>query len=466
MISKLSKALRNHQISVRELIDECRKNSEAFSGYNIFTAQFFNEALQSADSLQALIDAGEKSPLCGIPVAVKDNITYKNHLLSCSSKMLRGYISPYSATAVEKLQNAGGVIIGKTNMDEWGMGSHSQNSCFGGTKNPINSKFSPGGSSGGSAAAVKCGASIAALGSDTGGSVRLPAAYCGVYGLRPTYGAISRYGLVSFASSLDTVGIMANSPADCYLLFSAICGADGYDSTSTNGEQLDIDPKNAKICALTELLAHETDKEIYNITNAFLKRVSKDFGGIKQESLSDLQYVTSAYYLISSSEAASNLARFDGVKYGSTERKDLEFLELLSANRSELFGNSAKKRILLGNYALSKDGYVKYYHKATMFRESLKREVEAVLNIYEAIVLPTSLIPVPELTDTNSATKNFSNDKCNAIASLCGLPSITLPIGADSNGMPVSLSIIGRKFGEKYITKLAERMTQGVNPNV
>ncbi len=458
MIKAVRKALLSREISVEELINECKKNAKIAEDCNAFTTYCFDEALEKAEVLQKQIDGGNALSLCGIPVAIKDNIAYKDHILSCGSAILKDFVSPYSATAVENLQKSGALIIGKTNMDEFGMGSHSQCSCFDGVKNPINREFSAGGSSGGSAVAVKSGAAIASLGSDTGGSVRLPAAYCGICGLRPTYGAISRYGLVEYASSLDTIGTMGNTPTDCYELFSAVRSEDPRDSTSVDSLDLSLETNQPKLCSLVECFAEETDREVHSVMTDFLKSRSDFFRNSNEVDLSGTQFLVSAYYLLSSSEAASNLARFDGIKYGGRVGEIGGFRESLSANRTELFGYDVKKRIMLGNYCLGRSNYDKYYLKALAFREKLKGQIEALLKKYDAIAVPTSLIPVPRLRDTHSITKNFGNDKCNSVASLCGLPAISFPVGVDKNGMPVSLSIIGRKFGERYISELAERM--------
>ncbi len=466
MIKEIRKALTSRELSVSELINHCMEKTKKAEECNAFISLCFQEAFENAEESQKLINSGKAPSLCGIPVAIKDNFAYQDHRLSCGSDILKDYISPYSATSVEKLQLAGALIIGKTNMDEFGMGSHSKYSCYGGVKNPINQEISPGGSSGGSAVAVKVGAAVAALGSDTGGSVRLPAAYCGVCGLRPTYGAVSRYGLVSFSSSLDTIGTLGNTPEDCYEIFSAISEADNRDSTSLSGEQLSVDFGNLKVCSFCEDLADETDKEVYSVIKEFLRSNIKSFGELTEVKLPQSSFLVSAYYLISSAEAASNLARFDGIKYGGNTETSQGFQELLSSNRTNLFGDEVKKRILLGNYCLSKGAYDQYYLKALSFREDLRRNIDEILTRFDTIVLPTSLITVPRLSETESISKKYGNDKCNSIASLCGLPAISFPVGVDSKGMPVSLSIIGRKFGEKYICELADRLISEVGIDV
>lgn len=461
----MRKALQSGEISLHELIAECRKNAESAADCNAFTVYCFDEALERAELLQKQINSEYAPSLCGIPIAVKDNIAFRGQLLSCGSAMLKDFVAPYTATAVGNLQKAGALIIGKTNMDEFGMGSHSQSSCFGGVQNPINPEFSAGGSSGGSAAAVKIGAAVGALGSDTGGSVRLPAAYCGICGLRPTYGAVSRYGLVAYASSLDTVGTMGETPMDCYELFSAIRGKTHMDSTSLESQDLPLDFKNLKLCSLLKCFAPETDKNIYSAATDFLKSRSELYKVLDEVDLAETRFLVSAYYILSACEAASNLARFDGIKYGGKAEQTGEFGELLVQNRRELLGGDVKKRILLGNYCLSR-GYDEYYLRALAFREKLNGEMKELLKKYDAVILPTSLIPVPRLAETHSTAKNFGNDKCNSIASLCGLPAISFPVGEDKNGMPISLSIIGRKFGERYVCRLAEMMMVEVESHV
>ena len=464
MIRKIKTALKAHKISVRELIAECEKNARKQENCNMFIEEYFAEVLENAQAFQKLTDSENAPLLCGIPIAVKDNIAIKDRKLTCGSALLKDYISPYSATAVEKLQRAGAVIIGKTNMDEFGMGSHSQYSHFGGVKNPIDSAYSPGGSSGGSAVSVKSGASVVAIGSDTGGSVRLPAAFCGICGLRPTYGAVSRYGLVAFSSSLDTIGTMGKAPVDCYETFAAIRGIDPLDATSQAGECEEL--KNLKLCSFLDCFANETDSEVYKAISDFLGARRSIIGDLQEVDLPEAEYVVSAYYLLSSSEAASNLARFDGIRYGADIKSAQGFNGFISAVRTEGFGDEVKKRILLGNYALCEGSLDQYYRKALSLRRAMKEKIFALLECFDAILLPTSLIAVPKLANTESISKNYGNDKCNAIASLCGLPSISFPVGKDKNGMPVSISIIGRKFGEKYICHLAEKMIGEGEPNV
>ncbi len=456
MIRRLRTALQSHEISFKELLTECEKNARKYEGCNIFTEAYFEDAFKNADVYQSLIDSDSPSPLCGIPVALKDNIAYKDHRLTCGSEMLRGFVSPYSATATERLQKHGAVIIGKTNMDEFGMGSHSQYSCFGGVKNPINSTYSPGGSSGGSAAAVRSGAAVVALGSDTGGSARLPAAFCGICGLRPTYGAVSRYGLVAFSSSLDTIGTLGNTPGDCYETFAAIRGIDPLDATSEEG--VAEVPEAINACSFMEYFRPETDQTVYKVIDNFLINRRDVIGSLSEIDLPESEFIVSAYYLLSSSEAASNLARFDGIRYGNAPVSGSDFGGFVSAVRTNGFGSEVKKRILLGNYALSEGSFDEYYRKALSFKKVLKQKINRLLEKYNCIVLPTSLIPTPKLANTESISRNYNNDKCNAIASLCGLPSISFPVGNDENGMPISLSIIGRRFGERYICQLAERM--------
>ena len=456
MIKKIRTALKRHKISVSELILECEKNARKYENCNMFTEEYFSDALKNAENYQKLIDDEASSILCGIPLAVKDNIAVAERRLTCGSGMLKNFISPYSATAVERLQKSGAVIIGKTNMDEFGMGSHSQYSYMGGVKNPIDLSFSPGGSSGGSAAVVKSGAAVVSLGSDTGGSVRLPAAFCGVCGLRPTYGAVSRHGLVAFSSSLDTIGTFGYTPNDCYETFAAIKGVDPLDATSKDG--VEENPNELKICSFLDCFCYETDPLVYKTVKNFLDARKEVVECITEERLTEAEFLVSAYYLLSSSEAASNLARFDGIRFGEVANSLGSFDGFVSEVRTNNFGDEVKKRIILGNYALSKDGFSQYYRKALSFRRALEQKITAILEDYNAIVLPTSLIAVPELADIKLLSNSYVNDKCNAIASLCGLPAISFPVGKDSNGMPVSLSIIGRKFSEKYICNLAEKM--------
>ena len=464
MIRKIRTALLSHKLSLHELVSECEKNARKYENCNMFTEEYFEFVSEKTEDCQRLIDSGNPPLLCGIPVAVKDNIAIKNRRLTCCSKALKNFVSPYSATSIEKLENTGAIIIGKTGMDEFGMGSHSQNSFFGGVKNPLNTTFSPGGSAGGSAAVIKSGAAVVSLGSDTGGSVRLPATFCGVCGLRPTYGAVSRYGLVAFSSSLDTIGTFGNTPNDCYETFAAIRGIDPLDATTKDG--IEETQKGLKICSFLDYFCDETDPVVYKSVKNFIESKEEFAECITEEVLTEAEFLVSAYYLLSSIEAASNLGRFDGIRFGEAANNNQSFEEFVSKVRTNNLGEEVKKRIILGNYALSKDGYNQYYRKALAFRRALKQKITAILEDYNAIILPTSLIAVPELADIKSVSKSYGNDKCNAIASLCGLPSISVPVGKDQNGMPVSLSIIGREFSEKYICNLAEKMLEEGEANV
>lgn len=399
---------------------------------------------------------GRKTPLSGIPIAIKDNICTKDMLTTAGSRILEKFIPPYDATVVERLREQGAIIIGKTNMDEFGMGSSCENSAYKSTANPVDYTFVPGGSSGGSAAAVKSGLAIASLGTDTGGSIRQPAAFCGIYGLKPTYSLVSRYGLIAFASSLDVIGPMCQSTKDCAILLNAIAGRDARDMTcSDNGKKdyvtaLDRGVNGLKIGIIREML-EACDEDIANNIMQAVKVYENMGAKVSECSLNSLKYVLSTYYVISSAEASSNLARYDGVKFTRRAKEYNSFEEMLVKSRSEGFGNEAKKRILLGTFVLSKGNFEKYYMKAEAARALITKEFESLLEEFDILIAPVSEVPVWKRGEKSDAKEDFSKGKCTAGVNLAGLPAISVPCGTDRNNMPVGMQLIGRKFDEETL---------------
>ncbi len=422
-----------------------------------------DEASSAAKKAQDKINNGQAGALCGIPLAVKDNICTENIKTTCASKMLESFVPPYNATIMEKLNSEDIVLLGKTSMDEFAMGGSTQTSAFKKTKNPYNLGCVPGGSSGGSAAAVGASLCAAALGSDTGGSIRQPASFCGVTGLKPTYGRVSRYGLVAFASSLDQIGPIAKDAHDCGIILNAISGYDPHDGTSSKKEVMDFtskigkDIKGMKIAVPKEFYAEGIDTEV---RNAVLKAADayKAMGAELVEcSMPSLKYAVASYYLISSAEAASNLSRYDGIKYGHRSEKGDSYAELVRNSRSEGFGDEVKRRILLGNYALSSGYYDAYYGKAMALKQKIREEYASIFDICDVILTPTAPTVAYGINENISdPAKMYQADICTVTVNIASLPAISTTCGYDSKGMPIGMSIIGRQWDEATIIQTAD----------
>lgn len=421
-----------------------------------------DEAMARARAVDEKIAAGEEiHPLAGIPVAIKDNMCTRGVRTTCSSKILANFIPPYNATVVEKLDRAGAVMVGKTNLDEFAMGSSTENSGFFTTANPWDTARVPGGSSGGSAAAVAAGEAVLALGSDTGGSIRQPAALCGVVGLKPTYGAVSRYGLVAFASSLDQIGPFTRDVEDCALLFNTICGHDPLDSTSAPGEQPDYtafltdDIKGLKIGVPVEYMGEGIDAGVKEVIQQAMKQLADLGVEIEETSLPHTRYALPTYYLIAPAEASSNLARYDGVRYGYRAEDAADVVDMYMKTRSRGFGNEVKRRIMLGTYALSAGYYDAYYLKALKVRTLIKQDFDRAFQRYDALLSPTSPSPAFKRGEkTDDPLQMYMSDICTLAVNLAGIPGISLPAGF-VHGLPVGLQLIGRPFGEGTLLRLA-----------
>ncbi len=455
--------LKNKEISARDIveahIDRLQKMEEDL---NAFITISKKEALNAADIIDEKIKRGEKlGSLAGIPIGVKDNIITKDIKTTCGSKMLENFIPPYESTVVEKIKKADGIILGKTNMDEFAMGSSTETSYFGITKNPIDTQRVPGGSSGGSAAAVKAKEVAIALGSDTGGSIRQPASFCGVVGLKPTYGLVSRYGLVSLANSLDQIGTLGRNVTDVALLLNAIVGYDEKDSTSVNMDIIDYieglseDVKGMRIGVPKEYLNLNMDEGVKEqILNSI--EIFKNMGAVVEEiSLPHIEYALATYYIISTAEISSNMARFDGIRYGY-RAKDYETLDELYINsRSEAFGEEVKRRIMFGTYSLSKDNNEKIYKKAAKVRTIIKEDFDKVFEDYDIILSPTSpSLPFKIGEKIEDPLAMYKSDIFTVPINLTGICAISIPCGY-VEGLPVGLQIIGDKFEELKVLRLA-----------
>lgn len=428
---------------------------------NSFVTIEEEKALEQADEVQKRIEAGELTgPLAGVPVAVKDNICIDGMKTTCSSKILWDFVPTYTATAVENLKRSGAVILGKTNMDEFAMGSTTETSAYGATRNPWNPDHVPGGSSGGSCAAVAAAECFYALGSDTGGSIRQPASFCGVTGLKPTYGTISRYGLIAYGSSLDQIGPVAKDVTDCAAVLEVLASHDEKDSTSVERKDCDFtealrdDVKGMRIGIPADYLGEGLDLEV---REAVLKaaRILEEKGAILETfDLGMVEYAIPAYYVIASAEASSNLSRFDGVKYGYRAKEYDGLHGMYKKSRSQGFGPEVKRRIMLGSFVLSSGYYDAYYLKALKTKALIKKAFDEAFSKYDVILGPASPSTAPKLGESLSdPLKMYLGDIYTISVNLAGLPGLTVPCGKDSKGLPIGVQFIGDCFKEKNIIR-------------
>lgn len=426
------------------------------------------EALKQAKEIDIKVKNGEKlPPLAGVAVAIKDIIATQGTETTCGSKILKGFVPPYNATVINKLKEAGAIIIGKTNMDEFAMGSSTENSAFFPTHNPWDLKRVPGGSSGGSTAAVAADETLIALGTDTGGSVRQPASLCGMVGLKPTYGRVSRYGLIAYASSLDQIGPITKDVTDCALLMKVISGHDNMDSTSVNLEVPDYlkscqaGIKDLKIGVPKEYFIEGIDPEVKDALDKALKIFEKLGAKIEEASLPHTEYSLPTYYLIATAEASSNLARYDGVQYGYRTEDYKDLSSMYQKTRSEGFGSEVKRRIMLGTYALSTGYYDAYYLKAQKVRTLIKEDFDKVFSKYDILVTPTSPTPAFKLNEkVSDPLTMYLSDIYTVPINLAGIPAISLNCGYSKSDLPIGLQIIGKHFSEETILRAAFNFEQ------
>lgn len=461
---ELGKMIKTKEVSVVDAAKACLDRIEKLEpDYNCFVTVDREGALKQAEEIQKKIDSGELTgPLAGVPVAIKDNMCIDGMLTTCSSKILSNFVPTYTADAVKKLEEAGAVIIGKTNMDEFAMGSTTETSYYGATKNPWNMAKVPGGSSGGSAAAVAAEEVPYALGSDTGGSIRQPAAFCGVTGIKPTYGRVSRYGLIAYGSSLDQIGPLAKDVTDCATILEIICQHDDKDSTSYDSAADDFtsalvdDVKGMKIGIPRDYFAEGIDEDVKNNVLAAAKILEEKGAIVEEFDLGMVEYAIPAYYIIASAEASSNLERFDGVKYGYRTDSFTDLHNMYKKTRSEGFGAEVKRRIMLGSFVLSSGYYDAYYVKALKTKALIKKAFDAAFAKYDVIlgpVAPTTALGLGE--SLSDPIKMYLGDIYTVSVNLAGLPGISLPCGYDRNGMPVGMQLLGQTFDEKSIIKAA-----------
>lgn len=467
---ELQEKLATKEITFRQLTEEAYTRIEAIDqDVQAFLALNKEAALAEADKNDAE-PAENRGPLFGLPIGVKDNIVTEGIETTCSSKILEGFNPIYDATVVRKLKEAGMITIGKINMDEFAMGSSTENSAYKKTRNPWNLEHVPGGSSGGSAAAVAAGEVPFTLGSDTGGSIRQPAAFCGVVGMKPTYGRVSRFGLVAFASSLDQIGPITRTVEDNALLLEAISGVDPMDSTSADVEvpkfsdAIGKSIKGLKIGVPKEYMGDGVSDEVRESVLAALK-VLEEQGAVWEEvSLPHSEYALATYYLLSSSEASSNLARFDGIRYGYRAEEAKNLLELYKLTRAQGFGDEVKRRIMLGTYSLSAGSYDAYYLKAQKVRTLIKQDFEKVFENYDVIVGPTTPTPAFKVGEkVDDPLTMYANDILTIPVNLAGVPGISIPCGFAASGLPLGLQIIGKHFDEATIYQVASAYEQATD---
>ena len=460
---EIKQSILDGQTSLKNEVKIYLDNIKNQSDLNAFLQIYESEALEQAEIIDNKIKEGSAGKLAGLVIAIKDVICIKDKIVTCGSKILENFISLYDATVIKKLKENDALIIGKTNMDEFAMGSSNENSAYGIVKNPLDKTKVPGGSSGGSAVAVAANLSTTSLGSDTGGSIRQPASFCGIFGLKPTYGRVSRFGLVAYASSFDTIGPFANSAYDIAAVLEVIAGYDPNDSTSANipvpeyTKLLDKNISNLRIGLPKEYLGEGLSPEIRELIENKIDFLKSKGAIIKSISLPHTEYTIASYYILTTAEASSNLARYDGARYGFRDKsaKDLESLYTLS--RSKGFGTEVKRRIMLGTFVLSAGYYDAYYKKAQRVRRLIKEDFDKAFSEVDCILTPTTpttAFGIGEKTD--DPLTMYLSDIYTVSANLAGIPGINIPIGKDKNGLPIGMQLLGKQFDEQTILKISD----------
>ena len=446
------------------------KIKEKESEVDAFVTVLVDEAVEKSKEIEEKVSKGEFiSNFAGIPIGIKDNMCTKGVKTTCGSKMLENFIAPYDATVIEKLNKEGIINLGKLNMDEFAMGSSTENSAIKKTKNPWNLNTVPGGSSGGSTAAVAANMVPWALGSDTGGSIRQPSSFCGVVGLKPTYGLVSRYGLVAYASSLDQIGPITKDVYDSAMLLNIIAGHDEKDTTSINKPKVDYtkalknDVNGLKIGVPKEFFGEGINEEVKAKLQEAVEKYKELGATVEEFSLDIAEYSLATYYIIACAEASSNLGRFDGIRYGYRSKKVEKLRDIYFNSRSEGFGPEVKRRIILGTYVLSSGYYDAYYKKAQQVRTLVANEFEKAFAKYDVVLIPTSPTVAFEFGSKSSPLEMYLADICTVPVNIAGLPGISIPCGVDSNGMPVGMQLIGNKFQEETILNAAYTFEQAIN---
>lgn len=463
-LSEIQTLIGQKELGVPELLDYYFKQIEDHQHLNAFNEVFFYSASEQAKLVQQKIENGTAGKLAGMVIGIKDNISYKDHKVTASSKMLEGFVSPYSATVTERLIAEDAVIIGRLNCDEFAMGGSNETSYYGVVRNAADPERVSGGSSGGSAVAVQADLCLSALGTDTGGSVRQPAAFCGCIGFKPTYGRISRYGVIAYASSFDQVGTITSSVSDAAVLLEVLAGADDYDSTVSKLPVPDYSFSIAKkgikkIAVLKETL--ESDGLDASVKEAILKAIDEfkvQGHTVEYTSFDLLDYLVPAYYVLTTAEASSNLSRYDGVHYGHRNLEAKNLTELYKNSRAEGFGEEVKKRILLGTFVLSAGYYDAYYQKAQQVRRLIREKMEAMLNDYDVVISPVAPTPAFKIGEnTADPLVMYLADIFTVLASLTGIPAVAVPLGNNSDGLPLSIQLMARHFHEEELLAVSHQ---------
>ncbi len=466
---RLSEKIREKELTAVEATEAVLKQiASNESAYGCYVTVEEEKAMEQAKQAQKRIESGELSgPLAGVPVAIKDNICTKGIRTTCSSRILENFVPTYTATAAEALENAGAVVLGKTNMDEFAMGSTTETSYYKITKNPWNPEHAPGGSSGGSCAAVAARECICALGSDTGGSIRQPSSFCGVTGLKPTYGTVSRYGLIAYGSSLDQIGPVAKDVADCAAMLEILAVHDPKDSTSVKREETDFtaalkgDVKGLRVGIPRDYLGDGLDAQVQEAVERAAKELEEQGAIVEEFDLSLVEYAIPAYYVIASAEASSNLSRFDGVKYGYRTEEYGGLHNMYKKTRSEGFGEEVKRRIMLGSFVLSSGYYDAYYLKALRTKALIKQAFDRAFEKYDVILGPTAPSTAPKLGESlKDPLKMYLGDIYTVSVNLTGLPAMSVPFGTDSQNLPIGVQLIGDSFQEKTIIRAGRALEQ------
>lgn len=470
-VHELKEKLKNRELTITEItkayVDRINEKEKEIGA---FVTTLCDEALEQAKQIEEKVNSGEiNTEFAGIPIGIKDNMCTKGVKTTCSSKMLENFIAPYDATVIEKLNNEYIINLGKLNMDEFAMGASTEYSAFKKTRNPWNLNTVPGGSSGGSAAAVAANMVPWALGSDTGGSIRQPASFCGVVGLKPTYGLVSRYGLVAFASSLDQIGPITKDVEDAAMLLNLIVGHDEKDTTSENREKVDYckalknDVKGLKIGIPKEFFGEGINEEVKKSLQEAIKKYEEMGAEIEEFSLDIANYALATYYIVACAEASSNLGRFDGIRYGYRTENYTSLKDIYKNSRSEAFGEEVKRRIILGTYVLSSGYYDAYYKKAQQVRTLVRKEFEKAFEKYDILLTPTSPTVAFEIgTRSSNPLEMYLADICTVSVNIAGLPGISIPCGVDSKNMPIGMQLIGPRFGEEAILNAAYTYEQAI----
>lgn len=460
---EISKLLKDRKVTSVELTEQCYNKIEQNKDLNALISIRKNEALLEAEKADKLLDEGKGGYLTGVPIIIKDNINFIGTKTTCGSKFLENYESVYNATVVDKLLSENVVILGKANMDEFAMGSSNENSAFGACLNPVDKSRVPGGSSGGSAASVAANLCFASLGSDTGGSIRQPASFCGVVGLKPTYGLVSRYGLVAFASSLDQIGPITKTVKDSMILLTSIMGYDEKENTSEKVEKIDYlsnlnsSVKGLKIGVPTNFLEMGMEESVKNAINNSIEFFKQNGAEIVDIKLNKIEKSLPTYYTIACAEASSNLGRFDGIRFGRRAENYTDLVDLYYKSRTEGFGSEVKRRIMLGNFVLSSGYYDAYYKKAKKVQQIIKNEFDNAFKNVDVILTPTSPFTAFKIGEkVDDHIKMYLSDIFTVPVNIASLPAINIPCGKDENNLPIGLQLIGNKFCEQTLFNIAD----------